>query len=262
MIDDLGAALHRHAPEQIDPIDLEGISGAVTQRVKRRRAAALAASVTVVAVVMGGAVLLRPAAQTSGPTSPPLASDPTTERSTAAGDEAGRTSKPRPKPLPPQTPEYTLERRPDVAPADEQALRAFIAFAVNPEEPTASQVPFADEVSVSQVGGKSRNVTAEQAREESSWWISDGVGTTSALFVISNAFKRASAVSGGVEFVATSDAIPLCDQVPSGEASSLGRGVHLFISAAQSDCAQEFRVDLYLGSQSEIRAVALEVREP
>lgn len=145
------------------------------------------------------------------------------------------------------------------------AVRAFVRFAASPTAKTAAAVPFSRSGITATFEAAEKHIGAEDLSNEAAWFLNDGEGTTSALFVISNSIKNAQQNEAGTtKFLATPRHMPICndtpDKPPAGSASEL-----LFVSLAPqetSHCAPGFRLALDIDTDGTIHAVKLAVRAP
>lgn len=148
---------------------------------------------------------------------------------------------------------------PSVSPAQRRAATRFLDFAADPSERTASRMPFASPTITIRLGGRTaKTLSLREARRESSWWLRNGVGTTSALFVLSNSIAK----DDGATFLVTPRHLPLC-ATPEvvGDAPPGTVNVLLKVTGSQA-CAPGWRIGLELNTEGEVVSVAVSVRAP
>lgn len=194
------------------------------------------------------------AAVVLGACSPNDSGDPARQGTTPSPANASdRQDHKQPKPVP-----FSLRLAPDMPPATQEAVRAFLAFAANPRASTGAEVPFASPLLL-RVNDARGTLQHSDAREPSAWFMSDGEGTTSALFVISNSI--ANSQNDGVEFLASPRAVPLCNLSQNGPGDVEEESIYITLEPRRG-CAEGFRIRLDVDSSAIIRAVELAVRAP
>lgn len=149
----------------------------------------------------------------------------------------------------------------DAVDGDERAtVRAFLRFAVHPTEGSATAVPFASSGITVTFGRDTQVIEGDALSSRRRWFLTDGVGSSSALFAVSNAIKQNHSAQP-IRFIATSEPIPLCNDVALPRATP---GVsQLFIAPGRPNgCAEDFEVTLNLDNAGSVQAVGLMVRSP
>jgi hypothetical protein len=137
-------------------------------------------------------------------------------------------------------------------------VRAFLAFAADPRASTGAKVLFASPLLLG-LNDTDRIVQSNDVQVPSAWLVSDGEGTTSALFVISNSI--ANSKNGKVQFLASTRQIPLCNLDQDSKEETQDESVYVTLEP-QSGCADGFRLRLDVDSSTTIRAVELAARAP
>ena len=176
-----------------------------------------------------------------------------TRSSAGASERDGRPDREREEPA-----HFSLSFGPGMAPAKRETVRAFVAFAADPSASTGTEVPLASPLllRVNDVGSR---VRSRDLQDPSSWFVSDGEGTTSALFVIENSIARSQ--DRKVRFSASTRPLPLCAQAENGDKDAQGESVYVTLQP-RSGCAEGFRIRLVLDPSAAIRAAELSVRAP
>jgi ureidoglycolate hydrolase len=139
-------------------------------------------------------------------------------------------------------------------------VRAFLRFAAHPTERSAAAVPFASSGITVTFGRDSQVIEGDALSSRRRWLLTNGVGSSSALFAVSNVIERNHGARP-IRFIATTEPIPLCNDVALPRATP---GVsQLFIAPGRPDgCAEGFEVTLDLDNAGSVKAVGLTVRSP
>ena len=153
---------------------------------------------------------------------------------------------------------FSLRVAPDIPRAAQEAVSAFLEFAADPSASTATHVPFTWPL-VLRVNDDGRKLQLNDAHQPSAWLVSDGEGTTSALFVISNSIVNSQ--EGTAQFLASTRQIPLCNLDQDGPEDMPGGSVYV-TREPRGGCADGFRLRLDIDPSATIRAVELVVRAP
>lgn len=177
----------------------------------------------------------------------------TTPSPVTASDQSDSPDQEHQKPAP-----FSLRLTSDVPPAMRETVRAFLAFAADPRVSTGAKVLFASPLLLG-VNDADRVVLSNDVQKPSAWFVSDGEGTTSALFVISNSI--ANSKDGTVQFLASTRQIPLCNLDQDGKEETQDESLYVTLEP-HSGCADGFRLRLDVDSSATIRAVELAVRAP
>jgi hypothetical protein len=156
-----------------------------------------------------------------------------------------------------------LFRASDELPADlARSARAFVRFAAEPSARTAARVPFARGGIITSVGRTERHLAPDVLLRPGPWFVSDGGGTTSALFVVSNTIRRARVAGEGPPvFVATSKRPPVCAWSERFHPRAPGR-VYVFDASIKTSCATEFRLALDHDPSGVLEVARMVVRLP
>jgi hypothetical protein len=189
----------------------------------------------------------------------------------SSGDAAGRAQQaPRPSPVgsvergdPEDHKErkrvrFSLRVAPGIAPATRKTVSAFLSFAAEPTAARAARLPSAASLLL-RVDDARPKLQHSDLRQPSAWFVSNGEGTTSALFVISNSI--ANSQDDGVEFLASPRLIPLCNLSQDGAEDVQEESVYITLEP-RGGCVEGFRIRLNVDSSATIRAVELAVRAP
>jgi hypothetical protein len=151
---------------------------------------------------------------------------------------------------------YSLEASPDLPLEHRDIADEFLRFAAKPNQTTAKAVPFYAPISVS-VNGREQQLQGKDISNPTAWLVSDGEGTTSALFVISNSIR----LDRGAEFLATDESTSICNLTEPSPSPSREQ-VYITRIRHEADCAEGFVVGLTISSDQTIREVSLTVRAP
>lgn len=170
-----------------------------------------------------------------------------------ASDRSDRQHHPQQKPDP-----VSVRVAPDLPAATHETVRAFLTFAADPSPSSAARVPFTSPL-VLRVNDEGRRLQSKDVRQSSAWFVSDGEGTTSALFVISNSI--ANSQGGEVQFLASTRQIPVCNLDQDRDEDMPNEFVYVTLEP-RGGCADGFRLRLDLDPSATIRAVELAVRAP
>jgi hypothetical protein len=185
-------------------------------------------------------------------------SEPSPQTSPAVQSSPGHTTTASPgaSEKPQERTTHSLEVSPGPPVEHRSIADAFLRFAANPNRTTAKAAPFHAPISVS-VNGREQQLQGKDMSNPTAWFVSDGEGTTSALFVISNSIRR----GHGAEFLATDESPSICNlAAPSPSASR--EQVYITRIRHETDCAEGFVVALTISSDQTIRGVSLTVRAP
>lgn len=153
----------------------------------------------------------------------------------------------------------SVQGGPGLTDAQHETARAFVRFAAAPSPTTARKVPFSGAAIAISVNGHSRRLPSADVPNPDAWFTSDGEGTTSALFVISNSVEKAA--PGPAAFRATRARLPICN-LDEGENSTAELNLIFVTLANGTECADGFRIEIILSDQGDIDGVALAVRAP
>jgi hypothetical protein len=152
---------------------------------------------------------------------------------------------------------YAIDYASGISAEHRRIAREFLTFAASPNPSTAKAVPFAPRHLSLRVNSASRTLNQDEVSDAAAWFVSDGEGTTSALFVISNSMDDH---RPRVAFVASPRPIPLCNLDRDPEAFN-GDSVYLTLGP-RGGCAEDFRVRLRISPSATVQAVDLAVRAP
>lgn len=157
-------------------------------------------------------------------------------------------------------PPYSLTVADEVTGDQRAIVRAFLRFAAHPTTTSASAVPFASEGVAVRFGRDRRVIVGDALARPARWFLTNGVGTSSALFVVSNSIENAQG-AGRIQFVASREPMSLCSETAI--AGALPGTSQLFVAPGRLDgCAQGFELTLDLDNAGFIKAVGLLVRAP
>ncbi|MDP3894406.1 hypothetical protein [Nocardioides sp.] len=107
------------------------------------------------------------------------------------------------------------------------------------------------------MNGREQQLQGKDKSDPTAWFISDGEGTTSALFVVSNSIQR----EHGAEFLAADEAASVCNLTAPSPTPSDER-VYITLNRHEDDCAAGFVLGLTINPDHTIRGVSLKVRAP
>lgn len=178
----------------------------------------------------------------------------TTRSSAGASERIDRPDRERQKPA-----HFSLSFKPGVPSATQETVRAFVAFAADPSASTGTEVPLASPLLL-RVNDVGRKIRSKDVHDPSSWFVSDGEGTTSALFVISNSIAKGH--KGRVRFSASTRPVPLCALAENGNENGQHESSVYVTLQPRSGCAEGFRIRLVIGPSATVRAAELVVRAP
>jgi len=119
-------------------------------------------------------------------------------------------------------------------------------------------VPFSHDGISLAVNGHSKRLSHAEVPDADAWFISDGEGTASALFVISNSIEQRD--PDEVAFRATGQQLPICAMAEGGT-STAANLIFLTLDSG-TECAEGFRVALSISDQGAIDGVTVAVRAP
>lgn len=163
---------------------------------------------------------------------------------------------------PDSRPAYLFRAAGDL-PADlARSARAFVRFAAAPSARTAARVPFTRGGILTSVGRTERHLRPDELLRPGPWLLSDGGGTTSALFVVSNTIRNARVAGEGPPvFAATSQRPPVCAWSERFHPRAAGR-VYVFTASTRTSCADGFRLALDHDPHGVLEVARVVVRLP